>query len=466
MAHPPGFPLYTLLAHGFTYLPLPLSTAAQINLFSALTSALTLGVVGWATAALAGNKWAGWLAACALGTSTTFWAQATTANIRSLTGLLTAVAVSALIALHQSREPAQRSRALFVFTLALGLGLTHHLSLAFMAVVLGLFALWEEPSLLREPRRWPPLLAAVAIALLPLLYLPLREPSLRTWGDFWHYALALGFQGDFFYFNTAAQLALRLRIMGNILLFQFNPLLLLAMLAGLARMGWQRPRLALLLGGSAAVHLFIVATYRAPQAVEYLLPTYVVLVIGSRWPLGGQGAGEQGGRGAGETTYYSLFTFHFSLLTLHPPPCPICRYLPQHGVVAGGERYAGGGAGDFGGRTRGAAVLADWHWATPLWYTQQVEGQRPDLLIEFVYPQTADYSADWLGRIESHLADGRPVVATHIFPAYANLAPQPTPRRSDSLPPSPPRQSPPSIHPHSQFTIHNSHHNSLSSPLA
>ena len=460
LAHPPGFPLYTLLAHGFTYLPLPLSTAAQINLFSALTSALTLGVVGWATAALAGNKWAGWLAACALGTSTTFWAQATTANIRSLTGLLTAVAVSALIALHQSREPAQRSRALFVFTLALGLGLTHHLSLAFMAVILGLFALWEEPSLLREPRRWPMLLAAVAIALLPLLYLPLREPSLRTWGDFWHYALALGFQGDFFYFNTAAQLALRLRVMGNILLFQFNPLLLLAMLVGLLRMGWQRPRLALLLGGSAAVHLFIVATYRAPQAVEYLLPTYVVLVIGL---AGLWGAGEQGRR---LTTHYLLFTFHFLLFTL--PLAQFAATYPSMVWLRAENDTRAVVQEILEGAPEGSAVLADWHWATPLWYTQQVEGQRPDLVIEFAYPQTADYSADWLGRIESHLADGRPVVATHIFPAYANLPPSQPLGEAILFPQTPLTNIPPPFTPihNSQFTIHNSQFSLLATRLS
>ena len=438
LAHPPGFPLYTLLAHGFTYLPLPSflvgNTAAQINLFSALTSALTLGVVGWATAKLAGYNAAGWLAATTLGTSTTFWAQATTANIRSLTGLLTAVAIATLIALHHSQNPTHRQRALFGFALALGLGLTHHLSLAFMAVVLGLFALWEEPSLLQQPRRWPMLLAAVAIALLPLLYLPLRDPTLRTWADFWHYALALGFQGDFFYFNTAAQLALRLRVMGNILLFQFNPLLLLAMLGGLLRIGWQRPRLALLLGGSSAVHTLIVATYRAPQAVEYLLPIYVVLVMGL--------AGLWNTSEPRKITNYQL---PITLLAFTLPLAQLLTTYPSMAWLRAQNDTRAYVQTILDGAPEGSAVLADWHWATPLWFAQQVEGQRPDLVIEFVYPQTADYSADWLGRIESHLADGRPVIATHLFPAYVNLPPSQSLGEAVLFPQTPLTQLPPTF---------------------
>ena len=42
LAHPPGFPLYTILAHGITRLPFTLAPHIEINFLSAITSSLTL----------------------------------------------------------------------------------------------------------------------------------------------------------------------------------------------------------------------------------------------------------------------------------------------------------------------------------------------------------------------------------------------------------------------------------------
>lgn len=409
LAHPPGFPLYTLLAHAFTWLPLPLTAVDKANFFAACTSALTLILVYAATFRLSQSRWAASAAAVALGTSTTFWAQATVANIRSLTTLFTAAALLALIHLHHATQPTQRGRALLAFTLALGFGLTHHLSLAFMGLGLGVWALWEEPTLWRQPHRWPPLLAAVASALLPLLYLPWRDPALRSWAAFSHYALALGFQGDFFYFNTADLLALRLRVMANILLFQFQPLLLAGMALGMARLVWQRPRLGLLLGGSAAVHIFIVATYRAPQAVEYLLPAYVPLVVA----LGGLA-------GAKEPSRWQVAPW---ALLLAVALSQGWRHYPSYAWLSAQNDTHAYTQTFLDGTPPNGVILADWHWATPLWVAQQVAGQRPDVTVEFVYPQTADYGADWAARVAYYLAQQRPVAVTHITPAYATLPP-------------------------------------------
>ncbi|MFO7682401.1 MAG: hypothetical protein R6X34_20380, partial [Chloroflexota bacterium] len=69
-------------------------------------------------------------------------------------------------------------------------------------------------------------------------------------------------------------------------------------------------------------------------------------------------------------------------------------------------------------------LLADWHWATPLWYLQEVEGMRHDVDVEFVYPRTADYGADWAARVQEELGNGRSVISTHYDEiAFASLPP-------------------------------------------
>ncbi|MCI0406252.1 MAG: DUF2723 domain-containing protein, partial [candidate division Zixibacteria bacterium] len=104
VAHPPGFALYTTLAHLMTRLPLNASPAYKVNLFSALTSTATLLLVYLSVYRLTRRPLAGVTAALALGTATTFWAQATTANIRSLTALFAAAAIYALLRMANEKD--------------------------------------------------------------------------------------------------------------------------------------------------------------------------------------------------------------------------------------------------------------------------------------------------------------------------------------------------------------------------
>ncbi|MCZ7670781.1 MAG: DUF2723 domain-containing protein [Chloroflexi bacterium] len=126
VAHPPGFPFYTLFGHVFTRLPFGPTPAYRLNLLSAFSSTaallLTLATVYRLTKSYLG----GITAVLALASATTFWAQATTANIRSLTALFAALAIYALIAFRQASQAQNRRQAdrfLILFALALGFGL-------------------------------------------------------------------------------------------------------------------------------------------------------------------------------------------------------------------------------------------------------------------------------------------------------------------------------------------------------
>lgn len=423
VAHPPGFPLYILIAHIFTRMLPFVPPAYAVNLLSAVTSALTLSFVYLSGFYLTRRHWPGLLAAVALGTATTFWSQATTANVRSLTGLFTILIIYVLIkfrqAVNQINRPAA-DRWLIATALFMGFGLTHHVSLLFLIVIGLLFVLVVDPSILRSPHRWKwPIIAGLA-GLLPLLYLPLRaaadvrgaSPDLATWSGFLEHALATGFRGDLFYFLAPADLLQRMRIIGNIMGFQFAPLVLAGMGLGLVLIIRRDKPAALLLGGTFGVYVFVAATYRAPQTVEYLIPAYIVaaliLVYALSWLLE---ALNRYGRIASAVAVLAL-----ALL--------IVGVLGQFGdhLSASGARHEGEDAHDFAAQLLAEApadsvILAHWHWATPLWYLQEVEGMRTDVEVRFVFPEGESYDATWERRTREALADGRAVITTWISPS-------------------------------------------------
>lgn len=434
VAHPPGFPLYTLLGHAVTRLPLPASAALKLNLFSAVTSTLTLMLVYLTVFHLTRRHLASLTAAASLGTAATFWAQATTTNIRSLTGLFaalflyTAVRYWQTIGRREERSRPAPDRHLTLVALALGFGITHHASLLFLGFICGLFLLWVDPSLLRYPRRWSRPLLAGALGLVPLLYLPLRanasvrgaSPALATLNGFLGHALALGFRGDLFYFVQPAWLWQRLKIMGDVMAFQFALLLLAGMAAGLLLMLRCDRKLAFLMGGGFVLHTLITAMYRAPQTVEYMLPAYIPAVLCLGYAVGRMPsiAGQQ--RRAVMGAASMVIAAVLLMAALHQGLQNYPSYARLHHETAA-RNYAGGLLADAPPDT---VILADWHWATPLWYIQEVEGQRPDIEVQFVFPTAESYGETWARRIAEESARGRPVISTHFDQdAFAALPP-------------------------------------------
>ncbi|MCB9006932.1 MAG: DUF2723 domain-containing protein [Ardenticatenaceae bacterium] len=415
VAHPPGFPLYTLLSKLMTWLPLAATAAYKINLLSLFTSTATLGLVYLTVFRLTNRHFAAGTAVLSLGTATTFWAQATTANIRSLTAFFAALAIFALIR-HQ-QEKAQTDRYLVLLAAALSFGFTHHLSLAIMGLVFGLSLLFIDPQFFRTPARWKRPFLAALLGLLPLIYLPLRagadvpgaSDGLDTLSGFLNHFLALGFQGDFFYFVQPVVLWPRLQVMANVLTFQFSPWLLAGALLGLVWLLRRNWRLGLLLGGSFALHTLVTATYRAPQTVEYMLPAYLPVAIGVGLACGFLrdfvSQRPDSWRGLALLGTAVLLTAALIQGWQH---WPSFRWL-HHNEDA--RDYA---QTILDNAPPDSLILANWHWATPLWYLQSVENERPDVTIEYVAPGEGVYSQTWVSEIEEGLRNGRSVIATYV----------------------------------------------------
>ncbi len=443
IAHPPGYPLYTMLGWAFTRLTAD-NPAWGLNLFSTLIAAATLAIVLLAAQALPlGAKTpftrvvAPIAAVLALMGATTFWAQATTANIRIFVALFTALIFWLGLRAMAQPQPAR----LAWLALVTGLGLSHHGSLAFVALpVWGAVAwAWLAEWRAKPARQAGPVLgrdlglvlAAGIVGLLPVLYLPLRgapgapphPEALVGFDAVLNHALARGFGGDMFAFARPAILPDRLRILADILRIEFGwPLVVLAAL-GFVRV-LLRGRVGLLLGGGFALPAFVAITYRAPQTVEYLMPAYIAfaLLIGAaltgdwasilpRLRLAGRRNVVVAVRAAQVVALLGAVIFAVS---------NISALWPSYAALHQDDSTRQSAQAFLNAAPPDAPAFAGWHQATPLWYLQYVDGLRRDVGVEYVTPAGAEYyPTTWRRGLEDATQRG-PALATNRYPTYSD----------------------------------------------
>jgi tetratricopeptide (TPR) repeat protein len=206
VAHPPGFPLYVLLAHVATWLPLG-NVAERVNFASALFAALAVAVLAAVVAevlrapahetrkkkAAADSRRddssifiPAAVAALLLAFSRTLWSYATLAEVYTLNTLLILLVI--LLMLRWRRHTLARlpSRSLYAAAFVFGLGLgVHHVTVGLMLPGLALLV-WATAGgrFFASPRVVYAALCAVA-GLCVYVYLPIaawREAGLN-WGD-------------------------------------------------------------------------------------------------------------------------------------------------------------------------------------------------------------------------------------------------------------------------------------------
>jgi len=193
VAHPPGYPLLTLLGNLVHHLPVPGEPAFLLNLMSALLGALACGVVAMAVTRATDDEAAGLLAGLALGVSRVFWEYSLVVEVFSLNALFGALLLWLLAELVRSRDEGKPSLwTIPLMALVSAQALTHHLTLVLVAIPVGVTVLLlvARPSEngfhgARIGRAFALAVPAVLIGLLPLLYLPLaaaRDPVL-AWGE-------------------------------------------------------------------------------------------------------------------------------------------------------------------------------------------------------------------------------------------------------------------------------------------
>jgi hypothetical protein len=209
IAHPTGYPLYTLLGKLFTLIPIG-DAAYRVNWMSALFAALTVVVTYLIVRMLTDHSLAAVFASSVLAVSPVFWSQAVIAEVYALNAFFAALVIYLLLrweADHRQRPgvgqvsiPAIPNLLLLV-AFVYGLSLTHHRLMLLLAPAVVLFAWLTERRIFTDLRLVSKLILFFLAPLLLYAYIPLRglyTSSLdgsyqNTWSGFLRHVTASGY---------------------------------------------------------------------------------------------------------------------------------------------------------------------------------------------------------------------------------------------------------------------------------
>jgi hypothetical protein len=237
--HPPGYPLFTLIGHLFTLLPVG-SVAYRVHLASAFFGALS-GAAAWLCArALIAPRLPAYLAALALGVSPVFWSQSIIAEVYTLNTfcflVLAYLGLRACPPGMSAPVPAPRRALLPLMAFIFGLSLSNHWPL--MLLVAPAFAVLLWPLREEMLRRAGVLVWCVVLGLIPYVWMVYRSwqalpisfyGPLETLPEIWFFVSRAGYAGidqsasatwldriKFFQF-FGGQLVLQFAVLGTLL---------------------------------------------------------------------------------------------------------------------------------------------------------------------------------------------------------------------------------------------------------
>jgi tetratricopeptide (TPR) repeat protein len=171
--HPPGYPLWCLLAHPFTWLPV-YTVSWRVSLFSAVMAAATVFLLVLLLQRLTRSRLAAMAGAAALAVLPEFFSQATVPEVYTLNTFFVALCWLLLMLWQDSR----RDKLLFAFAAAYGFSLANHNTMLLLGPVFGLFIFSvERPGLARFRTYAGMAVLSLVIAFALYAYLPLRSLS-------------------------------------------------------------------------------------------------------------------------------------------------------------------------------------------------------------------------------------------------------------------------------------------------
>jgi hypothetical protein len=291
--HNTGYPIYLLLAHPFTWLPVE-NVAYRVNLFSAVMAALAVVAVFIAARLLTRRRGPALLGAAALAVSSTLWSQALIAEVYTAAAFFLAAILAAVLAWRATGQWIY----LFLAGLLGGLSLGVHMTVALAAPAILVYLFLTA----RDRRSWA---AAVTGALIGLVLhvaaffiLDWRAPaanfidtaivpSRSVWGlseadlgdpltRYWFTVSGRQFQDRMFQIGTLPENIFRY---ASGLSGEFHPITLLLAGIGIVWLAWRGSKELGLLALALLGQWIYTFTYDIWDLHVFFIPGYVILAI-------------------------------------------------------------------------------------------------------------------------------------------------------------------------------------------
>ena len=387
IAHPTGYPAFTLLAWLASVVFQPFGNEAlRANMLSAVLGAGGVGIVAVTAALLTRRLVIGIAAGATLAVSAQAWSISLHADPHAL-HLFMASLILLLLAVWSQRVRAGRpaDRWLVAAAIAYGVSLGNHGLTFLLAPAIAIFVFLVEPGIVRRPRLIVACAGALAVTTVLLyLYLPIRSsmnPPLdygnpETWDGFRYLVFAEQFRGEF------RGLPDLIGGLGLIVGHTFGQLGLLAVLAVLGSLAaaWRLPQLLVLLIGWFGLNWFFALTYvNADIERYYLVPLMAAAVLGA---LGAGALWDALAMFSPPATRLAETVRALVVAAVLIVPPVLAVPVRHEQVDQSGQTLARAWLTDV---TRelppNALVVSWWSYSTALWYGQFVEGLRPDVTV-------------------------------------------------------------------------------------
>ena len=186
VAHPPGYPLNTLIGWLFTHLPYSATVAFKANLMAALLQAIAVGLVFLIIEKLTKNIYVGITTALILAFNPLFWLYAHIIEVFQLNLVLVASAIYFLISWRESIL-LKKQKVLFLYLAFLfwGLSVFHHQTSILIAPAFFYLILKTNRKIFRERMLILKLFLFFSLGFIPYIFIPLaalRKTPLN-WDD-------------------------------------------------------------------------------------------------------------------------------------------------------------------------------------------------------------------------------------------------------------------------------------------
>ena len=276
--HPPGYPLYIVLSHGFSHLPFG-SLAYRINLMSAVFGAVTVALVFLCGRRAGAGRFASAVGSFGLACGPLFWSPAVVAEVYTLhTALLAAILLSLLSWAH--------TRSVTTYFAAVGfvaLSLGHHTTMLLLGPAFAAYVLLVDSHFALRPRRLALTAGVLALGLVPYGLIAIRtlqgaafvETPVASLGDALAAVSGRRWQSSVFAFDIAALLRDRVPFVAERLAREFSWPGTIAVTSGVLYVLARHRPLAVLFVLSGLINAVFVLVYDIDEIAVFLLPTVV-----------------------------------------------------------------------------------------------------------------------------------------------------------------------------------------------